>query len=505
MTQTTPKWDIFEASFHGPKLTNPFIEATIDAVFSFGNREVKVPGFYDGDKTWRVRFMPDIEGTWTFCTISDVAELDGCKGEFSCGAPRPGMHGPVHVSNKFHFAHADGTPYLPFGTTCYAWTHQPLDLQKQTLETLKKSRFNKLRMQVFPKDYIYNANEPLYACFEVGSDGKEDFDRPNVGMYRHFEKQVGALRDMGIEADIILFHPYDRWGYVDMGEERDSRYLRYVVARLAAYANVWWSLANEYDFLVDVKPVPQWDRYFHLVEQCDPYRHVKSIHNGHPDMSFDHRKPWVDHVCIQHWDVKRTAEWREGWGKPIINDEPEYEGNIPRPWGNLSAQELVHRYWITLLRGGYAGHGETYMHPEDELWWAKGGVLRGESWKRIGFLRDLLEEDAKNGLSPFTRANSRSEFVRVSGAQDGDVTYLYFGEHQPVEWAVGLPKDDGDYDIELIDTWEMTVTPLDKAPLPASPALRGVDGAVHNKEPEAAFGVRLPGKPFQAVRVRRRR
>jgi hypothetical protein len=59
----------------------------------------------------------------------------------------------------------------------------------------------------------------------------------------------------------------------------------------------------------------------------------------------------------------------------------------------------VHRFRITVMRGGYAGHGETYMHPEDLLWWAKGGVLRGESWKRIAFLRDLLEQDVKRGLT----------------------------------------------------------------------------------------------------------
>jgi hypothetical protein len=31
--------------------------------------------------------------------------------------------------------------------------------------------------------------------------------------------------------------------------------MRYLAARLGAYRNVWWSLANEYDFLIDVKPV----------------------------------------------------------------------------------------------------------------------------------------------------------------------------------------------------------------------------------------------------------
>jgi Domain of unknown function (DUF5060)/Protein of unknown function (DUF4038)/Domain of unknown function (DUF5605) len=503
--KTIAQWDVFEAAFKGPEAGNPYLEVAFEAVFAFSNRAIKVPGFYDGDGVYRVRFMPDTPGEWTYRTSANVAALDGQAGGFSCSAPRPGMHGPVSVRNKFHFAHADGKPYFPFGTTCYAWTHQPLDMQAQTLATLGNTRFNKMRMSVFPKDYIYNENEPLLRAFALDTAGNEDFDRPNPRMFQHFETQVAALRELGVEADVIIFHPYDRWGYCDMCAERDFNYIRYLVARLAAFSNVWWSLANEYDFLLDAKPVAQWDRYFHIIEENDPYRHVKSIHNGEASMNFDHRKPWVDHVCIQNWDVKRTAEWREAWGKPIINDEPEYEGNIPRPWGNICAQELVHRFWTTVMRGGYAGHGETFMHPLDHIWWAKGGELRGESWKRIGFLRDLVEADVRKGLTPFTPENARWEFNRVSGARDGDVTYLYFGEHQPVAWAVGLPMEDCACEIDLIDTWQMTIRRIDKAPLPKSPGLRQRNGQIVGGKPEAAFAVELPGKPYQAVRVRIKR
>ena len=91
-----------------------------------------------------------------------------------------------------------------------------------------------------------------------------------------------------------------------------------------------------------------------------------------------------------------------------------------------------------------------------------------------------------------------------SGARDGDFRLIYFGEHQPVEWAVGLPMEDGDYQIDLIDTWNMTITPLEKAPLPVSPPLRQRDGVIAGGAPEAAFGIRLPGKPYLAVRIRRR-
>lgn len=501
--QTVAKWDVFETSLAGPSTGNPFVEVRLEAVFSQNSRTVLVPGFYDGEGTYRIRFMPDSEGEWQFRTRSSSAELDGRTGSFTAGPPGPGNHGPVSVSNRFHFAHADGTPYLPFGTTCYAWTHQPLDLQAQTLATLKAARFNKIRMGVFPKDYPFNINEPLHDVFQRDAEGELDFDRPNPESFRHFEAQVEALRDLGIEADIIVFHPYDRWGYCDMSAEQDFRYVAYLTARLAAYRNVWWSLANEYDFLLDTKPMAQWDRYFHIIEENDPYRHLKSIHNGDVNANYDHRKPWVSHVCIQNWDVKRTQDWREAYGKPVVNDEPEYEGNILLSWGNISARELVHRFWITLMRGGYAGHGETFMHPQDILWWAKGGVLHGEAWQRIGFLRDLLEEDARHGLTPISGA-ANWPWSRVSGARDGDVTYIYLGEHQPVIWAPGLPQEPGDYAVDVIDTWAMTVTPARLVDAPANhPTRHGA--VVRQRRPDAAFAVELPGRPYLAIRVRPRR
>ncbi len=500
MAAEVEKWGLFEAAFSGPKDGNPFADATLDAEFSLGARTVPAPGFYDGDGVYRVRFMPDTEGAWGYRTRSNVKALDGLSGTFRCGSPRQDNHGPVRVRNRCHFAYADGKPYFPFGTTCYAWTHQPLDMQRQTLETMRASGFNKLRMAVFPKHYIFNVNEPLHDIYERRDDGQLDFDRPNVAAFRHFETQVAALRDIGVEADVIVFHPYDRWGYCAMAPDQDDRYVRYLVARLGAFRNVWWSLANEYDFLIDVKPVARWDRFFHIIEENDPARHLKSIHNGEETMNFDHRKPWVDHVCIQNWNVKRTADWRREWGKPIVNDELEYEGDISLAWGNLTPQELTHRFWVTVTRGGYAGHGECYAHPQDLLWWAKGGALRGESWKRVAFLRSIIEADVVNGLTP--APSDEWPWQRVSCATEGDYRLIYFGEHQPALWAAGLPKDRGDYDVDVIDAWNMTIEPAKRLPCPVYPRLRQRGGALTESKPLAAFAVELQPKPYQAIRIR---
>jgi hypothetical protein len=124
----------------------------------------------------------------------------------------------------------------------------------------------------------------------------------------------------------------------------------------------------------------------------------------------------------------------------------------------------------------------------------------GEAWKRIGFLRDLLEEDVENGLTPMGRHDTWP-WSRISGARDGKVTYLYLGEHQPNQLTTGLPKDEGRYAIDIIDTWNMTVTPARRIP-PIVPHPTRHGGVVRGGKPDAAFGVELPGKPYLAIRVR---
>ena len=472
------RWGMYELALDGPGDGNPFFDVELRVRFGLGERAVEVDGFYDGDGVYRARFMPDEIGVWSWTTTSNRPELEGRAGQFSCVLPSVGNHGPVQVQDTYHFGYADGTPYYPFGTTCYAWIHQGDELEEQTLSTLRSAPFNKVRMCVFPKDYIYNRNEPHYYPFARGETGETDWDRFDPAFFHHLEKRVGALLELGIEADVILFHPYDRWGYSKMSAKQDFRYLRYLVARLAAFRNVWWSMANEYDFLLETKPMAQWDLFFRIVHKNDPYGHPCSIHNGDVKKNYDHTRPWVSHVCIQNWDVKRAREWRKQYAKPVIDDECEYEGNIPMPWGNITAQELVHRFWIMVTNGCYAGHGETYVHLEDVLWWSKGGVLHGQSWQRIGFLREIMEE----GPGPLEPVEDAWVWTRVSGGKRGNYRLFYFGEHQPTGWSFGLPEGVR-YEADVIDTWEMTVETL--------------PGTFENVRE-----VPLPGKPYVALRIR---
>ncbi len=479
---TVEQWDIFELVLAGPSAGNPFVGVQFSATFQYLHRRIHADGFYDGDGVFRVRFMPDTPGAWQYVTHSNVPALDGVAGAFACEPAIGHNHGPVRVAGQYHFAYADGAPYYPIGTTCYAWTHQPNALQEQTLSTLKAAPFNKLRMCVFPKHYRFNENEPDLYPFERRADGAWDFTRFNPAFFRRLEGRVRDLGEIGIQADIILFHPYDRWGFAAMTLEEDWRYLRYIIARLAAHRNVWWSMANEYDLMK--KSVSDWDALFQCVQECDPYQHLRSVHNwqhlnAHDNQKFyDHGKPWVTHASVQHAHLDLVGTWRALYRKPVVVDECCYEGDIPNGWGNISARELVHRFWEGTVRGGYVGHGETYLSSGDILWWSKGGVLRGESPARIAFLRRILEDGGP--LEPVQIADER--WFAQSG-KAGEYYLLYTGVHQPALLELNLPQGMR-FRTDLVDTWNMTVTPLD---------------ALY----EGRCTLAMPAQPYQAVRLKR--
>ncbi len=476
------KWKVFELSIDGPSDGNPFTDVELRADFSACGTSISVvaSGFYDGGGVYKIRFMPGHEGRWDFVTSSNRVELDGHRGSFVCERAAPGAHGPVRVARGYHFAHEDGTRYLPFGTTCYAWTHQPDALQELTLTTLATSPFNKLRFCVFPKHYDYNRDEPELFPFEGSPEKGWDFTAFKPAFFGKLEKRIGDLLDLGIEADLILFHPYDHWGFSTMGQEADERYLRYIVARLCAYPNLWWSLANEYD-LIKGKTIEDWERLAGILVEIDPYDHLRSIHNCMP--FYDHSKPWVTHCSIQRQDVYKTAEytdeWRAKYGKPIVIDECAYEGNINWGWGNITGQELVRRCWEGYVRGGYVGHGETFVDPNDILWWSKGGRLRGESSRRIAFLRRIAEEGPAEGMASISFGWSGWDLP--SGGVEKEYYLFYFGFNRPLFRDFSLPPG-GEYECEILDTWEMTITKL--------------DGRF-----SGSFRVALPGKQYMALRA----
>lgn len=459
----------------------------LEAHFMGAGEEIRVKGFYAGNRICKVRFLPRRTGEYVYKVEGIVQD----SGRILC---EPGTgHGMVRTEGT-HFVYEDGMRYLPFGTTVYAMVHQSNELMEQTFETLSGSPFNKIRFCVFPKYFVYNREEPEYFPFEESSGGKWNLNRPCMEYWERLEDAIRRLDSMGMEADLILFHPYDygHWGFDRMSQADNLCYLDYAVRRLAAFPNLWWSLANEYDAHID-RTMADWEELEEYVAGADPFHHLLSCHNIY--RLWDAARPGITHVSAQTKMLTRIDEWQKKYKKPVIVDECCYEGNIPESWGAISGREMVRRFWRVCATGGYCTHGETFLDAEDVLWWAKGGVLKGESPVRIAFLREIMEsipgaltarqgkmaqmaldlrekglseeeiekivpEEYKGHMVHFLRLGEELDAFLAADAvyngQCGELAYLYYYDIRcSAADELDLPQDHR-YRVEVIDTWNMT-------------------------------------------------
>ena len=499
------RWDCFELSLPATVRGNPF-EVELSATFSCAGESRTVRGFYDGDGLFKIRFMPDREGTWTYATRSSVRALDRRRGSFSCTAPAEGNHGPV-VPDGLHFKYADGTRYYPVGTTAYDWMHVGDETAARTVASLRESGFNKLRMLFFlhnlPVEY------PDIYPFVKQADGSWDYTRFDPAYFQYVERRILALQAIGVEADLVLFHPYDggRWGFDSMPLEANLRYLRYITARFAAFRNVWWSLANEWDGVKGI-PAGDWDTFARTVSEGDPYHHLLSIH-GYTATYYNYFDPVFTHASIQdHGPVLergRAHTVSRIYKKPVIFDEVCYEGNVGSRWGWLSGQEMLRRMYNGLMSGTYVTHAETFNAEEGSSaetagnFLAYGGDFRGESWRRIKFLRAILD-DLPNPLG--LADHNWDEYTTTAGE---GYYLIYFGSEIRNEWSFDLPVKNNlyprpqagqQYRVEILDTWNMTVTPWPvtfETGTPDRYRIRDKEGR----------GVRLPDTPYLLLRIKK--
>lgn len=395
------QYEMFELEFQGEEPEGSWTDVDLWARFGWENNEEEaftyqvVKGFYAGNGIYKVRFLPEKIGQYTWkvwgCVEAEGSEL--CEPEAEAAVPRrngfaTGKHGIVRAKDT-HFEYSDGTIYRPFGTTIYALANQPQERIDQTMKTLAKAPFNKVRHCVFPKFYDYNREDPEVYPFEKDENGEWSMDRPCFAYWEKLEKVIFQLADMGIESDLILFHSYDKWGFSQLNMKQTFLYLDYLLRRLSAIPEMWWSLANEFD-LMYARTMEDWYAIEEYVAENDPYHHLLSNHNCFS--FYDFTRPNITHCCVQTIQMESAAKWIEKYKKPLIYDECCYEGNLPLSWGNLSGFEMAHRFWQACVPGAYASHGEVFLADDDVLWWAKGGELKGSSPVRIRFLRDIMEE-----------------------------------------------------------------------------------------------------------------
>jgi hypothetical protein len=134
------------------------------------------------------------------------------------------------------------------------------------------------------------------------------------------------------------------------------------------------------------------------------------------------------------------------------------------------------------------------------LWWAKGGVLKGESPDRIAFLRDILA----NGPD-YVETIDKWQVPNVAG-KPGEYYLVYFGKESPGTWKFQLPRRSRKapselaggmkFKIDVIDTWNMTITPV-----AGEFTLREVKDGEYTAYDTKGRSIDIPDKPWMALRI----
>jgi hypothetical protein len=106
-----------------------------------------------------------------------------------------------------------------------------------------------------------------------------------------------------------------------------------------------------------------------------------------------------------------------------------------------------------------------------------------------------MAEMPADGIEPIDKWQDRR-----TGGKAGEFYLVYFGAEAPTAWTFTLFKDelkDGmTFRADIIDTWNMTITPV-----PGTFTTKKRDAYVFDDADGKAIA--LPGKPYLALRIQR--
>ncbi|MBP9900902.1 MAG: DUF4038 domain-containing protein [Verrucomicrobia bacterium] len=459
-----PKWERFELtlkSHHG--YTNALQQAELRVLFVSPLGETnRAYGFWDGGKTWRVRFAPNFPGRWKFYTMcSDTANagLHEQAGEFLCsaaaGSYRFGEHGPIQVArDQEHFEHADRTPFLWLGDAAWdAAARSSISDWEHYAKTRATQKFNVVQWRLASAEA---GQTP------VAFTGRECITL-NLAFFKQLDAKVAALTGAGLLNAIAPLWEIGADADRTLPEDQAIALLRYVVARWGGNP-VAWILAFESDRTG--AQAARWQRIGRAVFNPIAHGPVILLPGEAPWVLSEFRsESWVDALGFQTTQV--TDDDALPWllqgplalersklpARPLLTLAPAGEAAPQAEGGNPSTAGFARRVlWWSLLINTPAGVSysakdiadwlTTKAHSTEQPWREALGLPGASAMVPLAGFFDPIEFWR---LTPFPRAaivqageSSFRDHVTVSVSQVGNVVLLYVPEAQTLRIPPGI-------------------------------------------------------------------
>jgi len=452
----------------------------MQVTFSHGaGRNLTLDAYWDGGRTWTVRFTCPLAGTWTYASSSAADGLDGATGMVRCSDPssgalehNPNLRGKLRVADGGrYFEYADGTPFLGLAEEFWDFnvsSWMPLDDIDEYLSDRRAKGFNIVQMRYLR---ITEPNEGGYPFEDnrSGGIGTGTFEELNPAYFQALDRRFEAVFDAGFA---VAGHPEWLGRDVDITLEYAKALHRYLMARYGAY-NVFWSLSGEFDknfhdehrfeehvhgrwsaggeYDEDADPEP-WRELGRYVAARNPYGTPLSTHPGwarggrYSSGDYLHDQTWLDHNWIQTYNNLHQIpsnvrqDYDRNPPKPVFFAEGIREGDQTDEIG-VGAYGVRWEAWQAYLSGA-AVHTYRHFGVYMEQWHAQGltgGVLENvgapgsfHAGHAAAFLRDL----------PWWRLKPAREQLRV----DGEIpAYPASRSHEEMDKAVTMAAAPGEF------------------------------------------------------------
>jgi Protein of unknown function (DUF4038)/Domain of unknown function (DUF5060) len=386
----------------GKQYSDPFNQVEVDAIVTLpSGQEERIPAFWAGGSTWRVRYAPPVPGLYKVRSDStDAANRDLHGQTFTLNVqPYSGQnpyykHGVLKVAeDQRHFQHADGTPFFWLGDTWWMGLCKRLSWP-DGFETLTADRVQKGFTIVQIVAGLYPDMEPFdeRGANEVGYPWERDYSRINPAYFDEADVRIQHLADHGLAACIVGF-----WGYFipRMGMTKVKQHWRYLVARWGAYPVVWClagegtmpyylSKTKEQDAEKQKHGLTELARYVHSI---DPHHHPVTIHPSSSARLCVDDPSVLDFDMLQtgHSDRQSVPNTIETVNRsiaaspkmPVLIGEVCYEGIVE------ASREEVERFmfWAAILSGNgghtYGANGIWQVNTREKPY---GLSPHGHSW-----------------------------------------------------------------------------------------------------------------------------
>ena len=408
-------WRMTELTFESEKAyDDPFFDVTLDLLLCGNGRLYRVPGFWDGGNTWKIRFACPFAGTWqykTVCSDEQNDRLNGKTGVVDC-QPYSGeleiyQHGFITTRcGQKYLTYDDGKPFFYLGDTHWSFGRETPEMVRTISNKRAEQRFTVMQ------------TEPLGASFDL-TDGVTEEDLPGL---RDYDEKAKAVADAGlVHANDEFFWPAEfnklisNFGgysdktvtsggilkrgtapdYCDGVKDYIDKLSRYWVARFGAYP-VIWTLGQEidrdaYDDLNEFNN--PYVLVANAIQKYDPYTHPLTAHqentgattafgNGLGTKEFHFLYyPGANPSVFRNVDAHTmyAAQWfpsldqrldymscKDYWynaeGKPVVNFESRYCYLWTKKFGARA------QGWLSYLNGFYGygwGGQDTWNYLSD--------------------------------------------------------------------------------------------------------------------------------------------